>query len=710
MTPAKTSFPGLVAACVVCAFVVFGATSAVHAANPCNPCAANPCAANPCAANPCAANPCAPAAAAELSDAEAAATYERIADGMRAAYAKSDLPVAVTYFRWKRYNKAPYVSETHGGRYVNNFANDVAKAYGAFEKAGVMLEGSVLAKDSFRVPPTNPCAANPCAANPCAANPCAANPCAANPCAEKNPCAANPCAANPCAANPCAAAGKEQPGPLFIMEKMQAGFSPETGDWRVLSSPAASLRVWIESDVGLDVSVVKEEVDADGTVLVTALLRRAGEPLGASDLPKGLTVTAVVRGDGGGAPVSLRDDGTGGDRVAGDGRFRGVIPVPSSPGPRQISAFASASSFQRAGVVALKVIRRVEQVAVADKEEPPREPKPMAAMELVLPLGGSILASGLLAFLALALIRRYGRTHTASLIRQAAAYSAPDGDGGLGTQAEIDAVVLAHIESRGGALAALPDEGPSDRPRIIVLDGMGMTAEKIKAASKGRARIERVPDAATLELRLKESPPAAILVVEPLPKVTFWALLRTLYGSTVALRCPTLRLVAAPDADSIRRCLDIGVSDVIALPVDPNSVLRRVRRAIEAGSVEVAVRGDAAAGELDWVTDRVRNWAIPLRMKGGNGASGTVIMVDVREDGFSVASSESAEAGTNVTFTADLFRSLQLGDVTAEIAQVRELGAEQELGYLWDLRYEQLDKVHRERIQLCYMGMLKRAA
>ena len=209
--------------------------------NPCvaaNPCAAkNPCAANPCAANPCAANPCAPAAAAELSDAEAAATYERIADGLRAAYAKSDHPVAVTYFRWRRYNKAPYVSETHGGRYVNNFANDVAKAYGAFEKAGVMPEGSVLAKDSFRVPPKNPCAANPCAANPCAANPCAANPCAANPCAAnpcagKNPCAANPCAANPCAVNPCAAAGKEQPGPLFIMEKMQAGFSPETGDWR----------------------------------------------------------------------------------------------------------------------------------------------------------------------------------------------------------------------------------------------------------------------------------------------------------------------------------------------------------------------------------------------------------------------------------------------------------------------------------------------
>ena len=181
-------------------------TTAAQAGAGTNPCAAaNPCAAkNPCVANPCAANPCAPAPAAQLSDAEAAATYERIARGLRAGYAKSDNPVSAAYFTWKHYNKVPYVSETHGGRFVNNFANDMAQAYRQFEKAGVMPQGAVLAKDSFAVPPAKP-----------------------NPCATKNPCAANPCAANPCAAS-----GTVQPGPLFIMEKMPAGFSPETGDWR----------------------------------------------------------------------------------------------------------------------------------------------------------------------------------------------------------------------------------------------------------------------------------------------------------------------------------------------------------------------------------------------------------------------------------------------------------------------------------------------
>ncbi|MCH7487635.1 MAG: hypothetical protein IIC04_11685 [Proteobacteria bacterium] len=201
-------------------------------ANAANPCAPNPCAPNPCAANPCAAkNPCAPAAAAKLTDAAAAAAYQGIKKALRAGYAKSGHPVATAYFQWRRYNKTPYVSETHGGRFVNNYANEVAKAYGKFEKAGVMPVGSVLAKDSFLVASGNPCAANPCAAQPCAAQPCAAQPCAANPCAAQ-PCAANPCAANPCAAQPCAGQAAVQPGPLFIMEKMEAGFSPGTDDWR----------------------------------------------------------------------------------------------------------------------------------------------------------------------------------------------------------------------------------------------------------------------------------------------------------------------------------------------------------------------------------------------------------------------------------------------------------------------------------------------
>ena len=162
--------------------------AAKKACNPCNPCAAkkacNPC--NPCAAkkacnpcNPC--NPCAPSAAAEITPAEARAAYKCLIGEMTAGYAKAGLKTVGGYTGWTRVNTSPYQSATHGGRYVNNYANKHAAArYTKFEKAGRMPAGSVIAKDSFAVRPD----------------------------------------------------GSTSAGPLFIMEKMTAGFSPKTGNWR----------------------------------------------------------------------------------------------------------------------------------------------------------------------------------------------------------------------------------------------------------------------------------------------------------------------------------------------------------------------------------------------------------------------------------------------------------------------------------------------
>ena len=164
--------------------------------NPCNPCAAakcnpcNPCAAakcNPCSpcspcspCNPC--NPCNPCAAggAELSDAEAVAAYDCVLNELKAAYAKSGNDIAVSYANWSRYSKQSYQSGTHGGRYVQNYANAKARAYGAYEKSGPMPSGAVLAKDSFAVKPN----------------------------------------------------GRISVGPLFLMEKMNAGFNVDSGNWR----------------------------------------------------------------------------------------------------------------------------------------------------------------------------------------------------------------------------------------------------------------------------------------------------------------------------------------------------------------------------------------------------------------------------------------------------------------------------------------------
>ncbi len=99
---------------------------------------------------------------------------------MAAAYAKSGDPIAKAYMGWRRYSKTAYLSDTHGNRFVQNYANAKARAYGAFENSGRMPVGSQMTKDSFTVN----------------------------------------------------AKGQVGVGPLFTMERMPAGFNAESEDWR----------------------------------------------------------------------------------------------------------------------------------------------------------------------------------------------------------------------------------------------------------------------------------------------------------------------------------------------------------------------------------------------------------------------------------------------------------------------------------------------
>ena len=117
---------------------------------------------------------------ANLSAAEALAIYDNIADAMAQGYALSGELAAQQYPKWRRYNSAPYRSATHGNRYVNNYANAKTKGYGALKPGERMPPGAVLAKDAFTV----------------------------------------------------SADGDVYGGPLFIMEKLGQGVSPETGGWR----------------------------------------------------------------------------------------------------------------------------------------------------------------------------------------------------------------------------------------------------------------------------------------------------------------------------------------------------------------------------------------------------------------------------------------------------------------------------------------------
>ena len=100
---------------------------------------------------------------------------------MAEGYARSGNQWAASYQNWRNVAARPYVSDTHGARFVNNYANDIgADNYSLFEEAGPSPVGTVLAKDSFTV----------------------------------------------------GAGGAVGAGPLFLMEKMEAGFNADTGDWR----------------------------------------------------------------------------------------------------------------------------------------------------------------------------------------------------------------------------------------------------------------------------------------------------------------------------------------------------------------------------------------------------------------------------------------------------------------------------------------------
>jgi hypothetical protein len=115
-----------------------------------------------------------------LDRATARAIYGDLKAGIAKEYAMSEDTTVRRYQTWKRYNTAPYQSSTHGNRYVNNYANAKASRYGAYDSAGILPVGSVIAKDSFVV--------------------------------DKE--------------------GAAAPGPLFIMEKMAEGFNYVSGDWR----------------------------------------------------------------------------------------------------------------------------------------------------------------------------------------------------------------------------------------------------------------------------------------------------------------------------------------------------------------------------------------------------------------------------------------------------------------------------------------------
>ena len=111
---------------------------------------------------------------------DALSIYARIKNKMAKGYGLSRNRLIKNYTRWRRFNKTPYLSATHGNRYINTYGNARSYKYSTMKPGEKLQAGAVLAKDSFTVTRTKGIFA----------------------------------------------------GAIFVMQKLQPGVSPETGDWR----------------------------------------------------------------------------------------------------------------------------------------------------------------------------------------------------------------------------------------------------------------------------------------------------------------------------------------------------------------------------------------------------------------------------------------------------------------------------------------------
>ena len=119
---------------------------------------------------------------ADLSMDEANKIYDALKQMLADGYAPAKMDLIENYQSWKRYNSAPYLSATHGQRFVNSYANELGGNYGQLKPGETYPEGTVFAKDTITVTDE----------------------------------------------------GKNFPGAMFIMEKLASGSNPDTADWRYI--------------------------------------------------------------------------------------------------------------------------------------------------------------------------------------------------------------------------------------------------------------------------------------------------------------------------------------------------------------------------------------------------------------------------------------------------------------------------------------------
>ncbi len=155
----------------------------------------------------------------------AGSAYNCLRDKMK--YAKSGHPLAEQFQSWSRLDSAPFLSKVHGNRYVAVYANDRALTTLSADAAAPIHSGVALATPTFSLTED----------------------------------------------------GTLEPGPLFILEKMQKGFSTTSGNWRyTLIGPEGDIIGVTKGQHGEDITFCADCSRKSADAVYLALLRGQTPP------------------------------------------------------------------------------------------------------------------------------------------------------------------------------------------------------------------------------------------------------------------------------------------------------------------------------------------------------------------------------------------------------------------------------------------------
>ncbi len=147
---------------------------------------------------------------------------------------------------------------------------------------------------------------------------------------------------------------------------------PTAGLWKVLVSTGQN-KAYIVTDLGIDTDLKSQDHKRGDTLTVTAWLNRGGEIVKQPDILRSTLFTIQMQEYGGEKnEFAMRDTGTLGDKVMGDGIYTATIPL-ITPGQQKLHLVARSATFERETTRDINVLEAPPATRVAP---PPAVPEP----------------------------------------------------------------------------------------------------------------------------------------------------------------------------------------------------------------------------------------------------------------------------------------------------------------------------------------------